>query len=415
MQAPRRARPGAAPKNTARPLVRESWARARRRFTRPETAAARLVLDGDELCRYRQAHELAVVMPLLRRLLVDPCTDTGLVVAVGDAAGRLLWVEGDPAARRRAEGMLFAPGADWSEDAVGTSAPGTALLLRQGVQIAGPEHFSPAAQRWSCTAVPLHDPATGTPLGIVDITGGPEAVAPQSLPLVRAAVAAASAELTLARLHTASSAGTTPPAAVAPTAVDPTVLRVLGRDGALLHRGAGEVRLSPRHSEILTVLSLHRRGLSASELATQVNPDLTDTTLRAELVRLRRLLAAAAPEVELSSRPYRILTPPCLDALEVLCLLEKGAHRRALHTYVGPVLPASQAPGVIRLRERVARTLRDAVLADASTDTLLRYLSLPETEYDVESRLAVLRRLPARSPKRVALVAHLERIDAELR
>ena len=40
---------------------------------------------------------------------------------------------------RRAEHMDFVEGADWSEAAVGTSAPGTALASGRGVQIAGAE------------------------------------------------------------------------------------------------------------------------------------------------------------------------------------------------------------------------------------------------------------------------------------
>ncbi|MEP7160591.1 MAG: transcriptional regulator [Dermatophilaceae bacterium] len=406
----------AASKSAVRPLVWESWARARRRFASPECAAAQLVLDGEELSRLRQQHELVVIMPVIRRLLIEPCTGAGLVVAVGDALGRLLWVEGDRATRRRAEGMLFAPGADWSEDVVGTNAPGTALLLRGGVQIAGAEHFSPSVQRWSCTAVPLLDPATGTPFGVVDITGGSAAVAPHSLPLVYAAVAAALTELAVAQLRGSNPGGLSTPIATNPAVSAGSVgLHVLGRRGALLRVGSDQVELSLRHSEILTVLALHRDGLTAGELATQVNPNLTETTLRAELVRLRHLLTGVVFGLALGSRPYRFLTPPRVDALEVLRLLDKGAHRQALHAYHGSVLPVSESPGIIRLRDRVGHRLRDAVLADASIDVLLTYVSLPETEFDVEARLALLRRLPARSPKRAALVEQVEHIESVLR
>ena len=98
-------------------------------------------------------------MPIIRQLLVEDAADSGVVVAVSAADGTLLWVEGDRKACRRAEAMNFVPGADWSERAAGTNAPGTALALDRGVQIRGSEHFSPRR-----AAVELHrraDPRPG--------------------------------------------------------------------------------------------------------------------------------------------------------------------------------------------------------------------------------------------------------------
>jgi transcriptional regulator of acetoin/glycerol metabolism len=101
------------------------------------------MLDDARLAEIRSSHPLASVMPVIRRLLVDSAAEAGLLVAVSDAAGRLLWVEGSPDLRSRAEAMNFLPGADWSEGVAGTNAPGTALALDLPVQFLGPEHLSP--------------------------------------------------------------------------------------------------------------------------------------------------------------------------------------------------------------------------------------------------------------------------------
>ena len=85
----------------------------------------------------------------IRRLLIDDAADPGLLVAVSDAAGRPLWVEGCPSLRARAEGMHFVPGADWSEASAGTNAPGTALAVGEPVQIFGPEHLVRQVTPWS--------------------------------------------------------------------------------------------------------------------------------------------------------------------------------------------------------------------------------------------------------------------------
>ena len=174
-------------------LIQESWQRSVRLQANPDNPEAPLAMDREELEEYRRQHPLAAIMPVIHKLLVLPSHDSGMLVAVGDEVGRLLWVEGDAALQRRAEGMMFVPGADWSEATVGTSAPGTALALGRGIQISGAEHYKRSVHPWSCTAVPFHDPDSGALLGVVDITGTESAVAPHTLSLVEATVAAAQA------------------------------------------------------------------------------------------------------------------------------------------------------------------------------------------------------------------------------
>src|SRR3982751_2093326 len=98
-----------------RRLVLESWQRSVEGGLDPEQALAAIRLDDDALADIRDAHPLAAGMPVIRRLLVESAADEGLLVAVSDAAGQLLWVEGSASLRSRAESMHFVPGADWSE------------------------------------------------------------------------------------------------------------------------------------------------------------------------------------------------------------------------------------------------------------------------------------------------------------
>ncbi|WP_293787895.1 GAF domain-containing protein, partial [uncultured Aeromicrobium sp.] len=180
---------------TIRPLVRDSWQRSVSGGVDPERSVAPVNIDDDLLEQIRRGHPLAVAMPVVRRLLVESASEAGLLVAVSDAVGQLLWVEGAAQLRREAEQMAFVPGADWSERRVGTNAPGTALALDRPVQILGPEHLARPVTPWSCSAAPIHDPDTGAVLGVLDLTGGPEVASVQSLSLVRATVAAVEAEL----------------------------------------------------------------------------------------------------------------------------------------------------------------------------------------------------------------------------
>ncbi len=390
-----------------RSVVRESWERSVGFRVDPDRLGEATPLTDEELRAYRDAHPLSAALPSLHRLLIRHTFDAGLIIAVGDQAGRLLWIDGDRELRRRAESMGFVEGADWSERAVGTSAPGTALTLDHGIQISGAEHFGRAVHPWSCTAVPVHEPETGSLVGVIDITGGDDAVAPATLPLLEAAVAAVEAELRIRRLDEVVAPVRRPPAPV----VRP-VLHVLGREEGRLDFGRTSVELSRRHAEILTLLAWRRQGLSAERLAELVyGRDDAVVTLRAEMVRLRRELPA---ELAPASRPYRLPAPLELDVHRVLGFLERGAHKVALGSYPGALLPQSDAPGIVAIRDELQAVIREAMLTDASVDTLLEYARSDDAADDLEVWRACLRLLPARSPKRALVVSRIERIEREL-
>lgn len=405
-----------------RPLVRDSWGRSLASLVGAE-AVPPLALGVEELEEYRRAHPLAGVMDMVRGLLLPGAAEeSGVVVAVGDAAGRLLWVEGDRTVRTRTGEMGFVAGANWSEAVVGTSAPGTALALDRSVQIHGAEHFNRLVQPWSCTAVPVHDPETRGILGVLDVTGGAEAASPQAQLLVDAAARAIESELLVARLRARAA-----PAARVPRSRRAreggvgarATLRVLGRDRALLESSGaagGDVRttveLSARHAEILLMLAAHRQGLSAERLGELVYGEIDSVdTLRPEMVRLRKVLERTAPQLVPASRPYRLTAELDTDAQQVVSLLDRGAHRVALAAYRGPVLPDSRAPGVEELRDTVRAALREALLAEASVDVLLAYSDTADAADDAEVLRLCLRMLPARSPKRAALVARLSSLE----
>lgn len=394
-----------------RPLVRDSWRRSLALLVGPEGLPP-LELTAEELEAYRSAHPLAGAMDMVRALLL-PEADSGVVVAVGDAAGRLLWVEGDRGVRTLTGDMGFVAGANWSEEAVGTSAPGTALTLDRSVQIHGAEHYNRLVQSWSCTAAPVHDPETRRLIGVIDVTGGSEAVTPQAQLLVDATARAIEGELLVARLRARAAPTRRRPVAV--RAPDTTTLRVLGRDRALLEitgpDGETVTELTARHAEILLMLAVHRQGLSAERLGELVYGDDAVDTLRPELVRLRRALEAVAPHLVPASRPYRLPVKLETDAHHVVSLLDRGAHRVALAAYRGPVLPDSVAPGVEEFRATVRGALREALLAEASVDVLLAYADTAEGTDDREALGLALRMLPARSPKRAGLVARIAALE----
>src|SRR4051794_37363064 len=325
-----------------RSVIRESWRRSLGSGVDPDGVAPPVELLDDDLIAYREAHPLASVMPVIRRLLVQDAEADQMIVAVTDAGGRMLWVEGDAALRSRAAGMHFVEGARWSEDVAGTNAPGTALAVDHAVQIYGSEHYRRPVQPWSCSAAPVHDPVTGLLLGAIDVTGGDHVASPHVLTLVRATVAAVESELRwLHRDHPRHGPGSRPVTPLRPAAPR---LEVLGRERARLALPAGLVELSPRHSELLLLLAeaaVAGEGRSASQLAAECHRgDAAPVTVRAELSRLRRLVGADL----VGSRPYRLLTRLDSDLDQVRRLLSRGEVGPALDRYPGALLPGSRAP-----------------------------------------------------------------------
>nr|WP_204332327.1 phytochrome sensor protein [Geodermatophilus sabuli] len=396
---------GPPPRDQVRTVVWDSWRRSLGSGVDPDGGAPPVdLLDGD-LLTYRAAHPLSPVLPVIRRLLVEDAEADQMIVAVTDAAGRMLWVEGDRRLRSRAEGVNFVEGARWSEEVAGTNAPGTALAVDHAVQIYGSEHYRRPVQNWSCSAAPVHHPVTGVLLGAIDVTGGDHVASPQVLTLVRATVAAVESELRW--LHREELAGGRP---VPPNPRPVPRLDVLGRERARLRLPAGPVELSLRHSELLLLLAeaaVTGHGRTAEELAAECHAgDAAAVTVRAELSRLRRLVGAHL----VASRPYRLLGPLDTDLDQVRRLLGRGAVGPALERYPGAVLPRSLAPGVVVARQRVAALLRQAVLTSRRPELLLRYGTLPEAQDDVAVWQTCLEWLPPGSPRRPAVTAHLHRL-----
>lgn len=401
---------GAAADGPVREVVLDSWRRSVDRAIDPDAGPRAASLSPEELRELRRIHPLAAVLPVLERLLFAEAEDSGFIVAVGDAEGRLLWIDGDRRLRALAEGIGFAEGTDWSERVVGTSAPGSALALDHSIQVFGAEHFSRAVHQWSCAATPVHDPETGAILGVIDITGGETIAEPHVLPLVEATRAAVEAELSLEamRRRVERDHRSTVRRSRSRKEDRPPRLLVLGREQALLDIDEHPVELGHRHAEILIALTGSPQGLGAGALAEVVYGDArSQQTLRAELVRLRKLFAVHGIAIELLSRPYRLSAPLRVDARDTLAALGRGAHRLALSGYGGTVLIGSDAPAVNELRDELDSTLRESMLQSAAPELLFEYAQ-QWAEDDVEAWQTLLQVLPPLSPKRARVVARLE-------
>ncbi len=178
-----------------RPVIGQSWQRMRRLGVDPEQGTDSVRLQSDELEHRRTSTVLADVLPTLSAGLGAVADASLQIMVVADPEGRVLWREGNAGVLRRADAVCLAEGADWSEDATGTNAIGTALSVDAPVQVHAAEHFVRALHEWTCAAAPVHDPRDGRLLGVVDVSGPDTTFHPATLALVDTVSRLAESEL----------------------------------------------------------------------------------------------------------------------------------------------------------------------------------------------------------------------------
>ncbi|NHN56626.1 GAF domain-containing protein [Calidifontibacter sp. DB0510] len=387
-------------KHAVRPLVTASWMRSSAAGVRREEVEAPVVFDPDALREHRAQHPLWRALPVLQDVVGQAAERCDALMAVADELGQLLFVQGSRSALRQAEGIGFVEGSTWDERLAGTNAPGTALALGRPVEVFGAEHFRESVHRWSCAAVPIRDLRTGGIVGAVDVTGGDAIAVPQTMAMLRAA--ARLAEWELVRADAGFALADPPPSG--------TELTGLGADALTVRGGGRHTVLSPRHSEIVAVLTEHPDGLRGDEIACQLyESDGGESTVRAELIRLRKVLG----DDVLGSRPYRLTVQVATDWSAVEAMVAVGDVAGAVRAYPGPLLPHSMAPGVVEIRDRVHAALSRAVATSCRPDLLATWT---RSEWGADD-LGAWRALAglASGPMRTLAATHLRRLDQAAR
>jgi sigma-54 dependent transcriptional regulator, acetoin dehydrogenase operon transcriptional activator AcoR len=166
-----------------RSSVSASWQRSRNHRITVDRAQAPLVADA-ELFRHRSKH--APLRHAARCALQNSKTflsDAGSMMILTDPTGLVIDTQGDARVIDAGRAVHLEHGGRWSEADIGTNAIGAAIAEARPVQIHGVEHFCTEVQRWTCAAVPVHDPGDGELLGVVDISGPASTFNPQSLAL----------------------------------------------------------------------------------------------------------------------------------------------------------------------------------------------------------------------------------------
>ena len=173
-------------------------------------------------------------------------------------------------------------------------------------------------------------------------------------------------------------------------------LRLLGRDRGEAEIGGTRHQLRLRHSEILTLLCAHPDGMTSEELSLGIYGDPAGAaSIRVEVSRLRKLLGDC-----IEPEHYRLAWTVGSDVAHVCALLHRGEVREAAARYPGPLLPGSEAPGVIREREALEQWLRQSVLTADDQEALWTWLQTDSGMTDRAGWQRLLQSLPFHDPRR---------------
>jgi transcriptional regulator of acetoin/glycerol metabolism len=108
----------------------------------------------------------APVMEMLHEQIVN----SDSMVLLCDATGTIIHSIGDHDFLNRASKVALQPGVNWSEQAKGTNAVGTALIEESPTLVHADEHYMHANHFLTCSAAPILDPR-GNILGVLDVSG----------------------------------------------------------------------------------------------------------------------------------------------------------------------------------------------------------------------------------------------------
>ncbi|MDP3891271.1 transcriptional regulator [Nocardioides sp.] len=354
-----------------RPEILRSWQRSGAAIT-PDLREAPLA-DEAETAAAWQGSPLQAAVERVEEDLRRTAEDGDLVLAVTDADTRILWTYGGRVMRRRAETVNFVPGGRWDESSVGTNALALASRDAAPSMVFSAEHYAPIVHNWVCWAAPVHDPATGEQLGVIDLSTTWDRTHPIGLATAR--VLARLIEGAMPRTGVRADGSYRP---LTSGGEDPGLaLKLLGRAEVLLD--GRRLLLTRRQTEILALLALHPEGLALDQLHALLYGDhaVTLSTLKAEVSHLRHALGG-----QLASRPYRLTIPVETDIDVVIRRIRQGHVAEAVAAYGGDLLPGTESPGLAEMGEYVAVAVREALLADPVPGAVARYTEL--APYDTE-------------------------------
>ncbi len=177
--------------------IKASWHRCLKKGVDRYDGISHLILDSVEfnklLCERK---DLIKTAKSIMSNLYDFVRGSGFILMLSDEKGYLIDVFGDFKTMERATRVNLLPGYRWGEKESGTNGIGTALALREPIQVSGGEHYCKKLHTWTCSAAPIFNENTRV-IGSLQMSGPANKAHPHTLGLVVAAVKAIGAKISV--------------------------------------------------------------------------------------------------------------------------------------------------------------------------------------------------------------------------
>jgi transcriptional regulator of acetoin/glycerol metabolism len=153
------------------PEISSSWGRCYKYHVNPYDGTCNQILQPNELEKLlNERKELIDIAKPFMEKLYRFVQGSGFVVVLTDERGYIIEILGDNDTREKAKDLNFIKRASWTEEAVGTNAIGTAVVIKKPIQTTGAEHYCLKHHTWTCSACPIFG-LDGTMIGILDLSG----------------------------------------------------------------------------------------------------------------------------------------------------------------------------------------------------------------------------------------------------
>ncbi|HBC93737.1 MAG TPA: sigma-54-dependent Fis family transcriptional regulator [Pelotomaculum sp.] len=181
--------------------IAQSWQRCYQAGVDPSSGVSRLLLDPRQLQKLleKKSELIDIARPFMGNLY-QFVAGSGFIVMLSDEKGYIMEAIGDSDTLANASELNLSKGASWVEEEVGTNGIGTALAIRNPVQISGAEHYCKKVHAWTCSAAPICNDQRQI-IGALQMSGPSEKSHKHTLGMIVAAVKAIEDRLRLQHSH----------------------------------------------------------------------------------------------------------------------------------------------------------------------------------------------------------------------
>lgn len=176
-------------------IIIESWERCQASELSPLDDRRHQSLDNEAFQASLASKEklIEVAHPFMTNLYKF-VKGTSFVVVLANEEGYILEMFADDDVWKNPLTRNFFLGASWQECVAGTNAIGTAVVLKEAIQVSGAQHYCQKHHCLTCSAAPIFD-IDGKLIGIIDISGPYHASHVHTLGMVVAAAEAINAQI----------------------------------------------------------------------------------------------------------------------------------------------------------------------------------------------------------------------------